>query len=51
MATFGHSYVGRPAMKVLNADTADEWNDYTKYTNSTINRYLMDQEEIQILIK
>ena len=30
MATFGHSYVGRPAMKVLNADTADEWNDYTK---------------------
>jgi hypothetical protein len=30
MATFGHTYVGRPAMKVLNADTADEWNDYTK---------------------
>ena len=29
----------------------NKWNDYTKYTNSTINRYLMDQEEIQILIK
>jgi hypothetical protein len=30
MMTFGHSYIGRPAMRVKNADTADEWNDYTK---------------------
>ena len=30
MMTFGHSYIGRPAMRVKDADTADEWNDYTK---------------------
>ena len=30
MMTFGHSYIGRPAMKVKDADTTDEWNDYTK---------------------
>jgi len=30
MMTFGHSYVGRPAMRVKDADTSDEWNDYTK---------------------
>jgi PKD repeat protein len=30
MMTFGHSYIGRPAMRVKDADTTDEWNDYTK---------------------
>ena len=30
MMTFGHTYIGRPAMRVKDADTTDEWNDYTK---------------------
>ena len=30
MMTFGHTYIGRPAMKIKDADTADQWNDYTK---------------------
>jgi hypothetical protein len=28
--SFGHAYVGMPAMKVMGSDTSDKWNDYTK---------------------
>ena len=30
MMSFGHAYVGMPAMKVMGSDTSDKWNDYTK---------------------
>ncbi len=30
MMTFGHAYVGMPAMTVMGSDTSDKWNDYTK---------------------